>query len=119
MASLSFQHVYKKYEGGVVAVSDFNLDVADKEFVILVGPSGCGKSTTLRMVAGLEEISSGELYIDGDDSEGGYGFPGLPVQKMSYDYAALAVNAMINGYIDFVIVDNGPAKAISAKMNGK
>ena len=64
MASLSFQHVYKKYEGGVVAVSDFNLEVADKEFVILVGPSGCGKSTTLRMLAGLEDISEGEIYIE-------------------------------------------------------
>jgi len=64
MASLSFQHVYKKYEGGVVAVSDFNLEVADKEFVILVGPSGCGKSTTLRMLAGLENISEGEIYIE-------------------------------------------------------
>ena len=63
MASLSFQHVYKKYDGGVVAVSDFNLEVADKEFIVLVGPSGCGKSTTLRMIAGLEEISEGELYI--------------------------------------------------------
>ena len=50
---------------GVVAVQDFNLDIADKEFIVLVGPSGCGKSTTLRMVAGLEEISEGELYIDG------------------------------------------------------
>ena len=50
---------------GVVAVQEFNLDVADKEFIVLVGPSGCGKSTTLRMVAGLEEISGGELYIDG------------------------------------------------------
>ncbi len=50
---------------GVVAVQAFNLDIADKEFIVLVGPSGCGKSTTLRMVAGLEEISSGELYIDG------------------------------------------------------
>lgn len=64
MASLSFQHVYKKYDGGVVAVSDFNLEVADKEFVILVGPSGCGKSTTLRMLAGLEDISEGEIYIE-------------------------------------------------------
>ncbi len=64
MASLSLQHVYKKYEGGVVAVSDFNLEIADKEFIVLVGPSGCGKSTTLRMIAGLEEISSGELRID-------------------------------------------------------
>ena len=51
-------------EEGVVAVQEFNLDIADKEFIVLVGPSGCGKSTTLRMVAGLEEISSGDLYID-------------------------------------------------------
>ena len=51
---------------GVVAVQEFNLDIADKEFIVLVGPSGCGKSTTLRMIAGLEEISSGELYIDGE-----------------------------------------------------
>ncbi len=63
MASLSLRNVYKKYPGGVVAVSDFNLEIKDKEFIILVGPSGCGKSTTLRMVAGLEEISEGEVYI--------------------------------------------------------
>ena len=63
MASVSLQHIYKVYTGGVVAVSDFNLDIEDKEFIVLVGPSGCGKSTTLRMVAGLEEISDGELYI--------------------------------------------------------
>ena len=55
--------IYKKYPGGVTAVSDFNLEIKDKEFIILVGPSGCGKSTTLRMIAGLEEISDGELYI--------------------------------------------------------
>ncbi len=65
MASLSLKGIYKRYAGGVTAVSDFNLEIADKEFIILVGPSGCGKSTTLRMVAGLEEISEGELYIDG------------------------------------------------------
>ncbi|MBR4335602.1 MAG: ABC transporter ATP-binding protein, partial [Clostridia bacterium] len=63
MASLSLKHIYKKYLGGVVAVSDFTLDIKDKEFLVLVGPSGCGKSTTLRMIAGLEEISEGELYI--------------------------------------------------------
>ncbi|MBQ6410455.1 MAG: ABC transporter ATP-binding protein, partial [Atopobiaceae bacterium] len=50
---------------GILAVPDFNLEIADREFVVFVGPSGCGKSTTLRMVAGLEEISGGELYIDG------------------------------------------------------
>ena len=63
MASLSLKGIYKKYAGGVTAVSDFNLEIEDKEFIILVGPSGCGKSTTLRMIAGLEEISEGELYI--------------------------------------------------------
>ena len=65
MAGLSLRGIYKKYAGNVVAVSDFNLEIEDKEFIILVGPSGCGKSTTLRMIAGLEEISEGELYIDG------------------------------------------------------
>ena len=63
MASVSLNHIYKVYAGGVTAVSDFCLDIEDKEFIVLVGPSGCGKSTTLRMVAGLEEISDGELYI--------------------------------------------------------
>lgn len=63
MASVKLKNVYKRFDGGVTAVSDFNLDIADKEFIILVGPSGCGKTTTLRMVAGLEEISEGEVYI--------------------------------------------------------
>lgn len=65
MASLSLQHINKTYSNGYEAVKDFNLEIADKEFIIFVGPSGCGKSTTLRMVAGLEDISSGELKIDG------------------------------------------------------
>ncbi len=65
MASLSLKHIYKIYPNGFNAVKDFNLEIADKEFIIFVGPSGCGKSTTLRMVAGLEEISKGELRIDG------------------------------------------------------
>ena len=63
MASLSLEHICKKYPNGFEAVKDFNLEIADKEFIIFVGPSGCGKSTTLRMVAGLEEISSGTLKI--------------------------------------------------------
>ncbi|MBQ6168738.1 MULTISPECIES: ABC transporter ATP-binding protein [Ruminococcus] len=63
MAGLTLKGIYKKYPGGVVAVSDVNLEIRDKEFIVLVGPSGCGKSTTLRMIAGLEEISEGELYI--------------------------------------------------------
>ena len=63
MASLSLKNVCKVYPNGFEAVKDFNLEVEDKEFIIFVGPSGCGKSTTLRMIAGLEEISSGELWI--------------------------------------------------------
>ncbi|SHJ95972.1 ABC transporter ATP-binding protein [Hespellia stercorisuis] len=65
MASLSLKGIEKVYPNGFVAVKDFNLDIDDKEFIIFVGPSGCGKSTTLRMVAGLEEISGGTLEIDG------------------------------------------------------
>ena len=65
MASLSLKNICKVYPNGFEAVKDFNLEIEDKEFIIFVGPSGCGKSTTLRMVAGLEDISSGELKIDG------------------------------------------------------
>lgn len=67
MANVSLQHVEKIYDGGVQAVWDFNLDINDGELIVLVGPSGCGKSTTLRMVAGLEDISHGNLIIDGKD----------------------------------------------------
>lgn len=63
MANVTMKNLKKVYDKNVVAVEDFNLEIADKEFVVLVGPSGCGKSTTLRMVAGLEEITEGELYI--------------------------------------------------------
>ena len=64
MATINLNEVCKVYRGGVKAVKDFNLKIEDGEFVILVGPSGCGKSTTLRMIAGLEEITSGQIYID-------------------------------------------------------
>ena len=66
MARLSLKNINKIYPGNVKAVKDFNLEVDDQELIVLVGPSGCGKSTTLRMVAGLESITSGELYIDGE-----------------------------------------------------
>ena len=62
MASVTYSHIYRRW-GDVVAVNDFNLDVADKEFMVFVGPSGCGKSTSLRLLAGLEEISEGEIRI--------------------------------------------------------
>ena len=63
MANVTLKNITKVYDNKVTAVHDFNLEIADNEFIVLVGPSGCGKSTTLRMVAGLEEITSGELYI--------------------------------------------------------
>ncbi len=65
MASLSLKHIYKVYEGTTRAVNDFNMEIRDREFIVFVGPSGCGKSTTLRMIAGLEDITAGELRIDG------------------------------------------------------
>ena len=65
MANLSLKHLYKIYDNGTKAVSDFNLEIKDDEFIVFVGPSGCGKSTTLRMIAGLEDITAGDFYIDG------------------------------------------------------
>ena len=66
MADVTLRHVYKVYDGSVRAVNDFDLEIKDREFVVFVGPSGCGKSTTLRMIAGLEEITAGQLFIDGE-----------------------------------------------------
>ena len=66
MADVTLKNVKKQYENGFVAVHDFNLEIKDKEFIVLVGPSGCGKSTTLRMIAGLEDITGGEISIDGE-----------------------------------------------------
>ena len=63
MANITFKNVVKTYDNGVTVVPDLNLEIKDKEFVVLVGPSGCGKSTTLRMIAGLEDVTSGDLMI--------------------------------------------------------
>ena len=65
MSTLELNHVYKTYPNGVKAVNDFCLQAKDGEFIVFVGPSGCGKSTTLRMIAGLEEITLGDIRIDG------------------------------------------------------
>jgi NitT/TauT family transport system ATP-binding protein len=70
MASLSLRHIYKVYQGGVRAVSDFNLEIDDKEFVVFVGPSGCGKSTFLYILAGLNKKTSGKAYINGQEITG-------------------------------------------------
>src|SRR5699024_6668785 len=67
MVDIKLKNIYKKYDNsGNYAVTDFNIDIRDSEFIVFVGPSGCGKSTTLRMIAGLEEITKGSLYIDGE-----------------------------------------------------
>src|SRR5690554_1239403 len=67
MAEIKLNHIYKRYENADdYSVKDFNLDIEDNEFIVFVGPSGCGKSTTLRMIAGLEEITEGDLLIDDD-----------------------------------------------------
>ncbi|MGG5737276.1 ABC transporter ATP-binding protein [Bacillus cereus group sp. IBL03679] len=66
MAEIVLENIYKIYDNNIMAVNDFNLHIKDKEFIVFVGPSGCGKSTTLRMIAGLEEISKGNFYIDGE-----------------------------------------------------
>ena len=63
MATIKLENIRKTYEDGITVIDNLNLEIKDKEFIILVGPSGCGKSTTLRMIAGLEEISDGNLYI--------------------------------------------------------
>jgi multiple sugar transport system ATP-binding protein len=65
MSTLSLKHLYKIYDNGTKAVNDFNLEIGENEFIVFVGPSGCGKSTTLRMIAGLEDITAGDFYIDG------------------------------------------------------
>lgn len=66
MSKISLRNIYKRYENSKKsAVTDFNLEIEDKEFIVFVGPSGCGKSTTLRMIAGLEDISEGDLFING------------------------------------------------------
>ena len=65
MATIAFEHVTKRFDDGTIAVDDLNLEVDEGEFLILVGPSGCGKTTALRMVAGLEEVSDGEIQIGG------------------------------------------------------
>ena len=116
MASLSLQHIEKIYENGFHAVHDFNLEVADKEFIIFVGPSGCGKSTTLRMIAGLEDISEGEFLIDGvkmNDVE-----PKDRDIAMVFQSYALYPHMTVRDNMGFALkLRNVPKDEIDAKVN--
>ena len=105
MASLSLKHINKTYPNGFVAVKDFNLEIADKEFIIFVGPSGCGKSTTLRMIAGLEEISGGELYI-GDKLMNDIEPKDRDIAMVFQNYALYPHICYTRGYL-IVTVDQG------------
>ena len=91
MASVTLKNIKKVYDKNVVAVQEFSLDIADKEFVVLVGPSGCGKSTTLRMIAGLEEITEGELYI-GDRMVNDVAPKDRDIAMVFQNYAALSAH---------------------------
>ena len=99
MAEIVLKNICKKYDNELYAVKDVNLEIEEKDFVILVGPSGCGKSTTLRMVAGLEEISSGELWIDGELSN--YSEPKDRGMSMVFQNYALYPNMTVYGNIAF------------------
>ena len=101
MSEITLRNISKKYENGNYAVREFNLDIHDKEFVIFVGPSGCGKSTTLRMIAGLEEITSGELWIDGQLCN--YLEPQKRGMSMVFQNYALYPNMTVYGNIAFAL----------------
>ena len=100
MTTLKLEHVDKVYPNAKIkAVEDFNLDVKDKEFIVFVGPSGCGKSTTLRMIAGLEDITNGEFTIDGVRMEGVAVRAGHHCAQPLIDYLDLPATARASFYI--------------------
>lgn len=101
MSEITLKNVSKKYENGNFAVREFNLDIHDKEFIIFVGPSGCGKSTTLRMIAGLEDITDGELWIDGQLCN--YIEPQQRGMSMVFQNYALYTNMTVYGNIAFAL----------------
>ena len=101
MADLSLRHIDKIYDNNVQAVFDFNLEIKDKEFIVFVGPSGCGKSTTLRIIAGLEEITDGELWIDGELSN--YLEPKERGMSMVFQNYALYPNMTVYGNMAYAL----------------
>lgn len=115
MAEITLRNVCKMYDQGNYALKDFNLDIYDEEFVIFVGPSGCGKSTTLRMIAGLEEITDGELWIDGELSN--YHEPGDRGMSMVFQSYALYPTMTVYDNLAFSLkVRKVPKKEIDATV---
>src|SRR5574344_169233 len=100
MSSITLEHIDKVYPNGVKAVSDFNLDVKDQEFIIFVGPSGCGKSTTLRMIAGLEDISAGTHKIVFDNMAFGLKIHKVPKDEISKRVHEAAEILGLEPYLD-------------------
>ena len=116
MSGIALKNVCKMYDGAHYAVKDFNLEIQDKEFVIFVGPSGCGKSTTLRMIAGLEEISDGELWIDGELCN--YYEPGERGLSMVFQNYALYPNMTVYGNLAYALkIRKIPKKEIDEKVH--
>lgn len=115
MAEIILKNICKKYENGRSVVKDFNLNIMDREFIVFVGPSGCGKSTILRMIAGLEEISGGELWID--DQLCNYVEPQKKGMSMVFQNYALYPNMTVYGNLAFALkIRNVPGKEIDAKV---
>lgn len=116
MSEIILRNVSKVYENGNCVVKDFTLDIHDKEFVIFVGPSGCGKSTTLRMIAGLEEITDGELWIDGELSN--YFEPKQRGMSMVFQNYALYPNMTVYDNLAYALkIRKVPKKEIKEKVN--
>ena len=115
MSHMTLNKICKCYQGSELAVKDFNLDIDGKEFVVFVGPSGCGKSTVLRMIAGLEEITSGELWMDGKLMN--YSNPGERNVSMVFQNYALYPNMSIYDNVAFsLMVRKVPKKEIKEKV---
>ena len=124
MSHIKLNNICKSYQGSGLAVSDFNLDIDGKEFIVFVGPSGCGKSTVLRMIAGLEDITSGELWMDGKLMN--YESPGARNVSMVFQNYALYPHMSIYDNLAFsLVIRKIPKKEIkkavieTAKMQNK
>lgn len=116
MSEITLRNICKEYEKGQFAVKDFNLDIRDREFVIFVGPSGCGKSTTLRMIAGLEDISDGELWIDGELCN--YYEPKDRGLSMVFQNYALYPNMTVYGNLAYALkIRKVPKKEINERVH--